>query len=295
MNVLAGAVFTGNGIIEGNVINAGLVRIPIVDLPQIHGGTVFPNPIPPGGGVNDPNPLPVNPGTGIFFGGGWAGGGGGGGGGFVGGGGNPPPVIRAPDVPVQGTFAVDASLEVTGNYTQTATGDTRLYIGGDTPASINFSNTGGDYSQLFVDKAVTLAGGLQVVLQPELFSQFNYTPHVGDTFDFIMGTGGITLATGFTEQIFVDQAGLSLVSGLNLTLYSSGISGDPDTLYQISNNLFSFTLIDNNTILQGTLIAPLTGGGNFQPIISTVPLPAGIWLFGTALAGFLGLARRKLQ
>ena len=306
LNVLQGAVFSGNGIIEGNVINAGLVRIPIVALPQVQGGyiqviappapsaaagtapapVVYSNPVVIGAStvvafIPQPATTPTNPTAAPVL---------------------PQPVsfvpnapiitIEAPIVQVQGTYAVDASLQVTGNYTQTATGNTRLYVDGNTGASQNFSNTGGDYSQLFVGKAVTLDGSLQIVLQPELFSQFGYTPKIGDTFDFIIGSGGITLASGFKEQTFIDQAALGLFSGLNISPFSSGIASDPDKLFQISNNLFSFALIDGNTVLEATLIEPLTL--NNGPTPTPTPVPSAIWMVASGILG-LGAFRKKFH
>jgi hypothetical protein len=216
--VLKGAVFSGNGIINGNVHNAGLVRIPIVNLPVVTGGYV----------QVTPEPVMVAPGTVVNF-----AGGGDGGGLIIGGGGTPvTPVymIQTPAVQTHGTFAVDASLEVTGTYTQTETCSLRMFVGGNDAASFGPSKSGGTYSQLFVHKAVSLDGSLQIVLQPELFNRFDYDPKLGDTFDFVISDESITLAPTLNFDTFVTAAGASMLTGLTLAAFDSGISSDPDSV-----------------------------------------------------------------
>jgi len=33
--------------------------------------------------------------------------------------------------------------------------------------------------------------------------------------------------------------------------------------------------------------------GSISPVVSTVPIPAAVWLFGSGLLGLVGVARRK--
>ena len=159
------------------------------------------------------------------------------------------------------------------------TGALRLYVEG---------NAGTAYSQLHGDQTVTLSGTLQIVLKPELFAQSGYTPHAGDTFDFVTGLGGILLDSSLAYEFLVDQAGADLLSWLHLTPFSSGIAGDTDILYLISEDLFSFYLADGGTVLRGVALAALAGPS------SQVPLPSTLWLL---VAGGLGLAgaNRKKQ
>jgi len=298
LNVSKGAVFTGNGIIDGNVLNKGLVRIPVTWLSQVSGGHAYvpvPDPIPGPGGptippIVSPNPVPI-PGNTIVTIGGSSGGGGGSGGSSGGSGGGSTGyvyTIDTPLIPSQGTHAipVDASLEVTGSYAQTDTGALRLFVDGNQGADLNVSRTSGSYSQLFVDKTVTLAGTVQIVLEPGKFTSFGYTPKIGDTFDFVTGLQGITLAN-VNYELFVTDADKSLLSWLTLTQYDSGILSDPDSLWMISERLFRFDLVEGNTILRGTLIASLLGP------TSQVPTPGTLWLVGAGLMGFAGAGRRR--
>ena len=297
LNVAQGGVFSGNGIINGTVRNAGLVRIPIVALGQVTGGhvqitvadPVTPTSPPPP--LVAPGPIPVQASTlvgiGSSFGSGGGGGGSGGGGSGGGGGGGSTPLytVQTPAVQVKGTLAVDASLAVTGSYAQTSTGALRLFVGGNTPAKLGGSQSGGSYSQLFVGQAVSLDGTLEIVLQPELFAQFNYAPKVGDTFDFVTAAGGITLAPGLKYETFVTQAGQSQIKGLSLYDYTSGIASDPDALVGISDTLFSYALIDGGTVLEATLLRPITGA-------SPVPLPPATWPLALSALALWRLGRR---
>jgi hypothetical protein len=270
LTVTQGSVFSGNGTVLGNILNAGLVRIPIVQIGNIShvtGGYVNILPVtppPPGDPVQIvlPSPTVVNGGTYVHFAGGGGGGGGGGccggGGGFASGSGGGISIVG--DAPkVEGTLAFDASLDVTGHYEQTSTGVLRLFIGG--------GDAGVSYSQLRVGQQVTLDGSIQVVLQPEMFSQFRYQLRPGATFDFIKGTGGITRAPGLSYSNLVTAAGASdgVVTGLTLTPFVSSFAADPDSLVMIGENLFSFDLVESNTVLRATYIGSRS---------STTPPPA---------------------
>ena len=281
LHVSQGAVLNANGIVQGSISNAGLVRIPLAEVAQVTGGhVVIPAPAAQAGGspaaMVSSNTVPVNAGTLVGF----TGASGGSSGGVSS---TPVYTMQAPAVTTQGTFAVDASLEISGTYTQASTGALRLFVGGDHAADFTVSRTGGDYSQLFVDGRVGLDGVLQIVLRPELFAGNGYTPKVGDTFDFVTGLGGISLLSGLKYEFLVSTAGADLLHGLSWSAYSSGISSDPDSLYLLSGNLFRFDLVDGGTVLRGTLLAALFGAS------SQVPAPSTLWLLG---AGLLGWAAR---
>ena len=83
-----------------------------------------------------------------------------------------------------------------------------------------------------------------------------------------------------------------------ILVYDWGVPGDPvSDMYGIANNNYSFTV---------KLIGLDTLGSNFIPISNVniegcfdkntpVPVPAAIWLFGSGLLGYLGMARRKTR
>jgi hypothetical protein len=238
-----GAVFSGNGIIRGNVINAGLLRIPIVRVPTL----------PPitGGHVQIELAEPTSGRFLIDF---------SGGGGFGGGGGSllsfeftddpAPIVIQGDPAPNEGTIRFDASLEITGSYEQRDTGALRLFIAGD-------DLPGENYSQLIVGEEVTLAGAIELVFDAELFATFGYTPMVGDTFDIVVADRGITISDdGLMLRNFVTESGSHRLTADDLTFssYNSGIAADPDRLLQINETVFRLDLVENDTILRATLI-----------------------------------------
>lgn len=301
LNVVQGAVFTGNGLVQGSIHNAGLVRIPIVPLSQVQGGhvQVIAEPV-----MTLAQPMVINQSTVVSIGTFVTSSGGSGGGGVCDacGGGSAAPggeiapaggvatrvyTIAGNIAQVRGTLAVDSSLEVTGSFNQTDTGALRLFVGGNQAANFGASKSGGSYSQLSVGEEVTLDGALQIVLQPELFQGFSYTPQLGDTFDFVIGAGGITLASGLQYEIFVSSVGKDMISGLTFSTYDSGILSDPDHLYKVNENIFSFALVDSGTVLRGTLIEPYS--------VVAVPEPEtyAMMLAGLGLVGWA--ARRRKQ
>jgi hypothetical protein len=179
-------------------------------------------------------------------------------------------------VVVKGTFAFDASLEVTGNYRQEDSGALRLFLGGDQP--------GITYSQLLVGQQVDLSGAVQVVLLGERFKDFKYTPQIGDSFDFVKASGGISLSPTLKYEFFVTEAGKHLFPQFgSLTAYNSGISGDPDRLYRVNQTLFSFQLAEDGKLLRGTLTAA----------IAPVPEPSSYLMLGGGLLALQLLMRRR--
>lgn len=251
-----GAVFTGNGIVQGGIINAGLLRIPIVRIQtvsQTSGGFVeieLPAPAMPGAPIMMSGDFGVAEDTLVSFAG-------------VSGGAEPSPIVlEGTPQPNDGIIRWDASLEVTGSFEQRATGALRMFIGGHDMPGVN-------YSQLTVGEGVTLAGAIELVLQPELFIEFGYMPVVGDTFDLIVAPQGITIAdTGLLLRSFSTQDGAPLIVNLTFSPYDSGIAADPDHLLQIGESIFRIDLVENNTILRATLLQP----------ISAVPEPALAYL-----------------
>lgn len=254
-----GAVFVSNGTVLGNIYNAGLLVIPITQaglvfnttgpgrIDIIHPPIPAPNPTPIPIPVPPAGPPVIGDGSYVSFGGSGFGGTNGG----VPGGGSPgsgyPGRYEIPGSPVvRGAIATDGQLDVTGSYTQTPTGVLRLFIAGNT--------RGITYSLLNVGQTATLAGSVQVVLQPELF---NYLPRVGDTFEMIIAAGGLSIdPSGLTVQTLMTRAGAQQI-GLNLPTFNSGFLNDPNQLVSWPSNIFSYQLINNNTTMRFTLTAPL--------------------------------------
>ena len=281
-----GAVFIGNGIVNGNILNSGLVSIPITRLgsysftappPSSPGGTVIvPQPVilpPPGEKIPVPPPVDGNftpsPSSGFFLGYPSSGGGG-----YTGG----TTVYRIDNGPsnpvvIQGTLATDASLEVTGDFVQTATGALRLFIAG--------TEQGTEYSLLDVGGSIELNGTLQIVLKPELFG---YLPSNGQFFDMILSDQGITLANDLRLDALISaQAGSSYLAALgfsSLPAHTSPFLGDPDQLLDLPDDYFQYALIDNGHILRITYTA--------------VPEPSSICIIGACIvAGGYSMFRKK--
>src|SRR5262249_22607621 len=102
---------------------------------------------------------------------------------------------------------------------------------------------------------------------------------VGDTFDLIVAPQGITIAdSGLSLLNFVTSDGVSLLQGLTLASFDSGIGSDPDRLLQIDKLVFRLDLVDNNTILRATLV---------EPVPLRVPEPATVLLASLGTAIFL--------
>ena len=182
-----------------------------------------------------------------------------------------------------------SNLCVTGDFIQSATGATRFYVAGDQAATYDpfcmSAGGGGSYTNMKVLQGADLDGQLQIVLMPEYFDDFNYTPEVGDTFDFFIANDGVTVQPTLDFIVLVSAAGAGLLSGLTLTGWVSEI-GDPDTLLRISEQVMIFTLEEGGTILRGTLTSALN---------AQVPVPGAVSLLASALGWLSWLARRRRQ
>lgn len=190
---------------------------------------------------------------------------------------------RATDVTVFGLYFPGSSMTFSGNFIQQATGTTRM---GVTSNTLNVPPSFLGYSQVKAQGQITLGGTLEVVLWPDLFDASSYTPRNGDTFDFFSSSSGISLEPGFSINVLIGRSPGTL-SWLNLLPYTQRYAGDIDAnnLYYVTDQLFDFSLVNNDTVLRGTL--------NSTHLSSPVPLPAAIWLFLSALIGLIGLGRRK--
>jgi len=207
-----GGVFQGNGSIIGDVINAGLIIIRIME------ETILPN-------------LTSN--DGIFS--------------IVRENRETPLVIDSP-IGNSGVFATDGSLEVTGTFTQTSTGMLRLFIEGENPG-IDYSQlTVGDTVDLDGELQVVLN---QAKFDPfsldvgDTFDLVRIDPAVsGKVITLRPSFSYRVMAT----QKIEDQM---IAAGLTTSPYV-GLENDPDKLVELDGNLFSFALAEGDTVMRAT-------------------------------------------
>jgi hypothetical protein len=88
---------------------------------------------------------------------------------------------------------------------------------------------------------------------------------------------------GVSSSILAGSFG-ALGDILNTTLFvrSSSSATTPTSLFQ-------FELLANGTLCYGT-----TASGACGPDVAPIPVPAAVWLLGSALAGMAGVARRRV-
>jgi hypothetical protein len=82
--------------------------------------------------------------------------------------------------------------------------------------------------------------------------------------------GGGGTSTMLSESLFNDESVLNKNSTFGMAVFSDGV-----------------------TNVSGSLIASVSASSNFGRPPSSVPVPGAVWLFGSALMGWLGVARRR--
>ncbi len=115
-----------------------------------------------------------------------------------------------------------------------------------------------------------------------------------DTFTFFVpsnngvGVSATNVGIKFNKQIW------GLISDFSATL--NGIALNL-TSTAVSNGIFQtlFTSTSGSAAGSHTLVFTGTGNGSYGGAIAVAqtPIPAAIWLFGSALAGLTGMSRRK--
>jgi hypothetical protein len=101
-------------------------------------------------------------------------------------------------------------------------------------------------------------------------------------------------ATGFQFDISLIDNSLGGMPGLKLDLWNADLTALLETITSPGGSslwlsLGTYKLIVSATSVIGSLPEQYTIQGN----ISSVPVPAAIWLFGSALMGLIGFSRRK--
>jgi len=67
-------------------------------------------------------------------------------------------------------------------------------------------------------------------------------------------------------------------------------------IYEPVGDIFNIGWTENLSLdLGGLLGSPATLDLSLQGSLTTVPLPAGVWLFGSGLIGLVGIARRRVR
>ena len=159
-------------------------------------------------------------------------------------------------------------------------------------------------------------------LQASVLGDTSFTANMGqsDLFNFGEDYLSISGLGQFTPIIILTNSSVSPFNLLSLDLGSgdsnvfvnvtvSSVDGLGNVIAQVFNNLSSlsnFVLSGFNDVSIVTISALNVAGSestanlsidnlNVASNISTVPVPAAAWLFGSALLGFLGFSRRKLK
>ncbi len=119
----------------------------------------------------------------------------------------------------------------------------------------------------------------------------------------VVANGLFGLGRGTMDQTYEGIFNFSSLTGTNEVLSCSNVSGSacsfvpdgPQTLQSVSPinwDLLTFVTTSTYTVATTTQNWTIT---SYQAQAPEVPLPAAAWLFGSALAGLAGVARRRNQ
>ena len=151
--------------------------------------------------------------------------------------------------------------------------------------AIGAQNTGADYSGLFADGLWTISVDLSFINGDFTDSWLRYRPqnasfngwHISlensDFFNSLWQSYSVTFDTTWSDA----------EASANGWVQETG-SLDFSTLWDDAFN-------SEVRILGGT--GMVAGIDNYNASVSVVPVPAAVWLFGTALIGFVGISRRR--
>lgn len=157
-------------------------------------------------------------------------------------------------------------------------------------ASANFPGTGVGWDQVDVSAskqgAFLLAGGVNGFVG-YANSGTTFTNGAGDA----VGHGSAGSSYGTTGGHDWAQLGVSLAAGN----YLLAIGNSCFTLANCGNEVTKRVVLDSSYNLVSNTPNPANAWNNadYKLTISSVPVPGAVWLFGSALAGAIGLRRRK--
>jgi hypothetical protein len=181
------------------------------------------------------------------------------------------------------------------------------YSGGAYNSSVNFAGLG---TQLVVD-GVTIQRNTSVVgVDAAGYRGIDWNPsgYFGATSQRLSGAGGSGGASTRNDFQFIFTTPVTAF-GLDLTAYSGFASSGIASVFDTAGNLLGSVDVTGtvagtffgweSTSGIGQVLFHDTPNGNYIQFdnlgfgVSAVPVPGAVWLFGSAMVGFIGFRRRK--
>ncbi|MDH3527343.1 MAG: hypothetical protein OEN52_04965 [Gammaproteobacteria bacterium] len=138
-----------------------------------------------------------------------------------------------------------------------------------------------------------------MVTNPSYFLIANFNSQ-GD----MIGRNSVTIRGSIDDSVFGQYSGLLMTADLAEFAYGTNSFGE-DLLGFNTENIFcphfDFCTINESAYLNLGLLgldADMANWGSFVAsgtAVTTIPVPAAVWLFGSGLLGLLGIARRRRQ
>lgn len=138
-----------------------------------------------------------------------------------------------------------------------------------------------------------------LVTDPSYFLLANFNPQ-GD----LIGRSSVTIRGSIDDSVFGQYSGLLMTADLAEFAYGKNIF-DEDLLGFNTENIicpqFDFCTRNESAYLNLGFLgldADMANWGSFVAsgtAVTTIPVPAAAWLFGSGLLGLVGIARRKRQ
>ena len=185
------------------------------------------------------------------------------------------------------------NLSTADALTAGAPGNFQLAVSG------NSTGTGMDFGYIRVDNAQNAPGyGIQVTVSADVGSSLvPYAALFGGWDDSWTGSDGTSSSLGFaggSSTPFSDRGNsFSYVdgAGLNSSLKAIGLESANIALAQSVSFFFQSPASGHYTLAIGGVNGT---SGNYTYSITTVPVPAAVWMFGAGLMGWLGIQKRKM-
>lgn len=121
-----------------------------------------------------------------------------------------------------------------------------------------------------------------------------------ETEDFFANAGIVGVTNGYNDFNYQPILDLAALLGTPLNPPTTGVRGVFDEFLTSNNTYSTWVPLVNHTNLTGVIgysnSTPDSSGsttGHFLVSVSPVPVPAAVWLFGTALLGLVGFSKRR--